>query len=157
MSEKPCQWAATISDLFWNSRSCTPASNKTWLNHHGCQDKNKFYKFISKWMIISFIHSSILRRIWLSFMAQYLVFSALIQFSQSDFQLFRPEYHWRDLSSRNAHLVHQICIVLALHFNSWVETTAGGLKVPESLYKPVGRYFGTCLKIWIWIKMSRKQ
>jgi hypothetical protein len=25
----------------------------------------------------------------------------------SDFQLFRPEYHWRDLSSRNAHLVHQ--------------------------------------------------
>jgi hypothetical protein len=37
-------------------------------------------------------------------------FSALIQFSQfffSHFQLFRPEYHWRDLSSRNAHLVHQ--------------------------------------------------
>jgi hypothetical protein len=25
----------------------------------------------------------------------------------SDFQLFWPEYHWRDLSSRNAHLVHQ--------------------------------------------------
>jgi hypothetical protein len=25
----------------------------------------------------------------------------------SDFQLFQPEYHWRDLSSRNAHLVHQ--------------------------------------------------
>jgi hypothetical protein len=55
------------------------------------------------------MHSSILRRIWLNFMAQYLVFSAHIQFSFffSDFQLFRPEYHWRDLSSRNAHLVHQ--------------------------------------------------
>jgi hypothetical protein len=25
----------------------------------------------------------------------------------SDFQLFRSEYHWRDFSSRNAHLVHQ--------------------------------------------------
>jgi hypothetical protein len=25
----------------------------------------------------------------------------------SHFQLFWPEYHWRDLSSRNAHLVHQ--------------------------------------------------
>jgi hypothetical protein len=25
----------------------------------------------------------------------------------SDFQLFRPEYHWRDLISRNAHLLHQ--------------------------------------------------
>jgi hypothetical protein len=24
-----------------------------------------------------------------------------------DFQLCRPEYHWKDLSSRNAHLVHQ--------------------------------------------------
>jgi hypothetical protein len=24
-----------------------------------------------------------------------------------DFQLFRPKYHWRDLISRNAHLVHQ--------------------------------------------------
>jgi hypothetical protein len=23
------------------------------------------------------------------------------------FQLFRPEYYWRDLSSRNAHLLHQ--------------------------------------------------
>jgi hypothetical protein len=37
-------------------------------------------------------------------------FSAFVQFSQffsSDFQLFRPEYHWGDLSNRNAHLVHQ--------------------------------------------------
>jgi hypothetical protein len=32
---------------------------------------------------------------------------SLVQFFSSDFQLFRPEYHWRDLSSRNAHLVHQ--------------------------------------------------
>jgi hypothetical protein len=55
------------------------------------------------------MHSSILRRIWLNFMAQYLVFSALIQFSifSPDFQHFQPEYHWWDLSSRNAHLVHQ--------------------------------------------------
>jgi hypothetical protein len=55
------------------------------------------------------MHSSILQRIWLNFMAQYLVFSALIEFSLffPDFQLFRPKYHWRDLSSRNAHLVHQ--------------------------------------------------
>jgi hypothetical protein len=37
-----------------------------------------------------------------------LCFSALLQFSQFfGFQLFRPEYHWRDLISRNAHLVHQ--------------------------------------------------
>jgi hypothetical protein len=35
---------------------------------------------------------------------------ALSQFSHfflSDFQFFRPEYHWRDLISPNAHLVHQ--------------------------------------------------
>jgi hypothetical protein len=36
----------------------------------------------------------------------------------SDFQLFRPEYHRRDLNSRNAHLVHQnwYRISFALHF-----------------------------------------
>jgi hypothetical protein len=39
-------------------------------------------------------------------MAQYLVFSALIHFFP-DFQLFRPEYNWRDLISLKAHLVHQ--------------------------------------------------
>jgi hypothetical protein len=38
-----------------------------------------------------------------------------------DFQLFRPEYHWRDLS-RNAHIwCIKIGIVLVLHFNPWVE------------------------------------
>jgi hypothetical protein len=58
------------------------------------------------------MHSSILRRIWLSFMAQCLVFSAHTQLSHfffPDSQLFRPDYHWRNLSSRNAHLVHQNC------------------------------------------------
>jgi hypothetical protein len=46
-------------------------------------------------------------------------FSALLQFSQFfslDFQLFWPEYYWRDLIGRNVHLVHQTwcCISLAL-------------------------------------------
>jgi hypothetical protein len=55
------------------------------------------------------MRSSILRRIWLSFMAQYLFFSALLVFTIcfSDFQLCRPKYHGRDFISRNAHLVHQ--------------------------------------------------
>jgi hypothetical protein len=73
---------------------------------------SKFCKFISKRKIISLMHSSILRRIWLNFMALCLVFiRRLFQFSHffSDFQLFRPEHHWRDLSSRNVHLVHQNC------------------------------------------------
>ena len=46
----------------------------------------------------------------------YLVFDGSIFFFSSftvfaiyfsAFQLFRPEYHWRDLTSRNEHLVHQ--------------------------------------------------
>jgi hypothetical protein len=37
------------------------------------------YKFISKQKIIPFMDSSILRRIWLNFMAEYLVLSALAQ------------------------------------------------------------------------------
>jgi hypothetical protein len=40
-------------------------------------------------------------------MALCLVFIRLLFHIFSDFQLFRPEHHWRDLSSRNAHLVHQ--------------------------------------------------
>jgi hypothetical protein len=57
------------------------------------------------------MHSSILRQICLSFIAQYsgAFVLALLQFSHffrvSNF--FRPEYHWRDLISRNVHLVHQ--------------------------------------------------
>jgi hypothetical protein len=74
-----------------------------------CQDRSKLYKFISKRMIISLRHSSILRRIWLNFMTLCLVLiRRLSQFHfLSDFPLFRPEHHWRDLSSRNAHLVRQ--------------------------------------------------
>jgi hypothetical protein len=55
-------------------------------------------------------HSSIIQRIWLNFMALCFGFHpTLFQFSLlfSDFQLFRPEHHWRNLGSRNAHLVHQ--------------------------------------------------
>jgi hypothetical protein len=42
-----------------------------------------------------------------------------------------------------------IGIVLVLHFNPWVEASAGGLLVPEGLCKPVAKYFVTCLKILI--------
>jgi hypothetical protein len=38
---------------------------------------------------------------------------------------------------------------MSLTFNPWVEASAGGLQVPEGLYSPVAKYFGTFLKIWI--------
>jgi hypothetical protein len=47
--------------------------------------------------------------------------------------------------------------VSILHFNIWVEASTGGLSVPEGLYNPVAKYFGTCFKIWIWIERSRKK
>jgi hypothetical protein len=46
--------------------------------------------------------------------------------------------------------------VLVLHFNPWVEASAVELLVPEGLYSPVAKYFGTCFKIQIWIELSRK-
>jgi hypothetical protein len=57
-----------------------------------------------------YVYLSFLRRIWLNFMA--LVFFPGFLHSFHNFfsrisNFFRPEYHWRDLSSRNAHLVHQ--------------------------------------------------
>jgi cbb3-type cytochrome oxidase subunit 1 len=33
----------------------------------------------------------------------------------------------------------KIGIVLVLHFNPWVEASAGGLEVPEGLYSPVAK------------------
>jgi hypothetical protein len=50
----------------------------------------------------------------------------------------------------------KIVNVLVLHFNPWVKASAGGLLVPEGLYSPVAKYFGTCIKIRIWIELSRK-
>jgi 4-hydroxybenzoate polyprenyltransferase len=41
----------------------------------------------------------------------------------------------------------KIGIVLVLHFNPWVEASAGGLLVPEGLYSPVAKHFG------VWFKM----
>jgi hypothetical protein len=78
-------------------------------------EKSKCHKFISKRRIICIMHSSILRRIWLNFMAQYLLlgffFGSFTDFTLcflfSRFQFFRPEHHWRDFIGRNAHLVHQ--------------------------------------------------
>jgi hypothetical protein len=43
----------------------------------------------------------------------------------------------------------KIGIVLVLHFNPWVEASAGGLLVPKGLFSPVAKYFGTCFKVQI--------
>jgi hypothetical protein len=43
----------------------------------------------------------------------------------------------------------KIGIVLVLHFNPGVYTSAGRLLVPEGLYSPVAKYFGTCFEIQI--------
>jgi hypothetical protein len=51
----------------------------------------------------------------------------------------------------------KIAIVLVLQFKPWVEASAGGVLVPEGLFSPVAKYFGTCLKIRIWIILSRKK
>jgi hypothetical protein len=49
-----------------------------------------------------------------------------------------------------------IGIVLVLHFNSWVEASAGELLVPEGLFSPVAKYFGTCLKIRMKLSSRKK-
>jgi hypothetical protein len=47
----------------------------------------------------------------------------------SDFQLFRPEYHWRDLSSRNAHLVHQNWYRISFAFYKLVDILIWCIKI----------------------------
>jgi hypothetical protein len=38
--------------------------------------------------------------------------------------------------------------VLVLHFNPWVEDSAGGLLVPEGLYSPVAKYMCTSVLVF---------
>ena len=84
-------------------------------------------------------------------MAQYLFFSALLQFSPCFFS--RISNFFGLSTTDETWLVEmriwciKIGIVLVLHFNPWVEASAGGLYVPDSLYSPVAKYFGTCSKL----------
>ena len=95
------------------------------------------------------MHSSFLRRIWLNFMAQYgfsygsLHFSLIFFFRLSTFSVQVSLVEMRIWCIK-------IGIVLTLHFNPWVEASAGGLLlVPKGLYSPVAKYFGICLKLRI--------
>jgi hypothetical protein len=51
----------------------------------------------------------------------------------------------------------KIINIFVLHFNSWVEASAGGLLVTEGLYSPVAKYFGTCFKIRIWNELNCRE
>jgi hypothetical protein len=76
-----------------------------------CQENSKFYKFISKRRIIFFMYSSILRQIWLNFMATCLFFSVVLHFSQFfplfySFHIFFPGFsNFLDLSITEEALV----------------------------------------------------
>ena len=102
-------------------------------------------------MDISLMHSSFLRRIWLNFIAQYDFFSALYTFHN----FFLNSNYFGSSTTDETSLVEmriwciKIGIVLTLHFNPWVEASAGGLLVPEGLYSPGAKYLGICLKIRI--------
>jgi hypothetical protein len=82
-----------IVSLLVDCKSLQPSSEvlryllKNTNMNKNCQEKSKFHKLISKRRIISLLHNSVLRRIWLNFMAQYLFLSALLQFAQFFFQI----------------------------------------------------------------------
>jgi hypothetical protein len=67
----------------------------------GCQEESKLCKFISKRRIISFRHSSTLRRIWFNFMALWFSWTALSVFAS----FFRISY-FLDLS-----ITEETCVV----------------------------------------------
>jgi hypothetical protein len=120
--------------------------------------KDESCKFISKRMIISLRHSSILRRIWLNFMAHRLVL--IRRHFSFHYFCFRISYFF-DLSITDEKWVVEMCIwcikivsVWVLHFHHWVDAFAGGVSVFKGLYSPVAKYFGTSFKIRIWIELS---
>jgi hypothetical protein len=107
------------------------------------------------------MHSSILRRIWFNFMANYMGFFRLLY----SFQIFFP--HFQRFVGRSTieqtYIVKiriwciKIGIVLVLHFSPRVEASTGRLQVPDGLYSPVTKCFSTCLKMRNWIKLSRRK
>jgi hypothetical protein len=95
------------------------------------------------------MHSFILRYIWHNFLVQYLFFQLFYSFHNS---LYFNFFGLHVSTTKGNWLVEmriwciKIGIVLVLHFNPCVEASAGGLLVPEGLFSPVAKYFGTCLK-----------
>jgi hypothetical protein len=96
------------------------------------------------------MHSSILRRILLNFMALCLVFMRpVFQFSHLWVRISSSF----DLSITEVNYVVEMRIwwvrisnMLVLHFKPWIEDSVGGLLVPKGLYNPVAKYIGICLE-----------
>jgi hypothetical protein len=63
--------------------------------------------------------------IW--FFGSYTVFTIVY-----GFPTFRPEYHWRDLSSRNAHLVHQNWYRISFTFRKEEMSKKNSVRIKES-------------------------
>jgi hypothetical protein len=88
---------------------------------YNCLEKSKFYKFISKQRIVSLMHSSILRRIWLNFMEQYLGF--FFRLLHSFHNCFRISNFFCLSTTEETWVVEmriwciKICIVLVLRFH----------------------------------------
>ena len=82
---------------------------------------SKFHEFIQKRRIIFLMHSSFLRRIWLNFMAQYVVFSAFY----TSYIFFRTSNFFDPSTTDKTSLVElgiwciKIGIVLTLHCNQF--------------------------------------
>jgi hypothetical protein len=80
------------------------------------------------------------------------------------FRLFYSFHNFFDLSITEETWVVELriwCIktvnALVLHFNPWVDASAGRQLVAEGLYSPVAKYFGTCFKIRTWSELSKKR
>jgi hypothetical protein len=107
-----CRWRAALFGL-WSA----PLSREGSWSYHTCCDTGPRFQLRHAegcwWSILTQIFTGpkfVENRLYLSelkFIWRLLQFSHLFFFS--DFQLFRPEHHWRDWSSRNSHLVHQNC------------------------------------------------
>ena len=52
-------------------------------------------------------------------------------------------YYQHDLTDDTDRYIHT---VYDLYYDHWVEASAGGLLVPESLYSPVAMYYVTSMK-----------
>jgi hypothetical protein len=127
----------SLLGLFLFLSNVSAWTNNTLSCRHLLVQLNKMTKCVPSWLAIHKAYSLGLLLYpklpgWLELAKRHIQTSA-VYVSFSDFQLW----------------CIKIGIVLVLHFNPWVEASAGVLLVPEGLFSQVAKYFGTSFKIRI--------
>jgi hypothetical protein len=106
-----------LTGHLWITLSTSESKHINYTSVRGCYCKYKqsLSQLVNKWLITC--NSNVFYSL-LSFCELHLT-----PFHDTIFVFFWPEYHWRDLSSWNAHLVHQNWYCISFTYNALLKKT----------------------------------